>query len=275
LLISVTSVFAQKSTFEPVPQLWEDTAINPHDFTDAFYLMQGINPKNIIGRRNGEDGLSVISYSSNPNHTSVRVIATIPAYDENGDMIFWYPLGELQGYAFTDDKVGMMLRDTAMNYPIYVFPKTNVAEFRTFANSRQAALMDNSYDPTRRKDINMLGVRLIVTVNYTEKAFSKEGYEMMLYLTKKNGKAADDTPIIRTRDDLIMLEKNGMVDLSRAKFFGGEFAINPTIFDPTNGAIASDAVLWMATKDEKPLPAEDLFVWQFHCLQKTGNWCSQ
>ena len=271
VLVSVGSISAQKGPV--VPPLWEDTAINPHDFTDAYYLMNGINPKTIIDRRTGTDGLSVLSNSSNPFHTNVRIIATIPAYDQNGEMLFWYPLGELQDLNANDDQKAEQLREMAMRSPMYVFPDTTVIEFRTFANNRQAALMDNSWAATADRTVNPLGLRMVYIVHYTEKAFDKESFEMMQYLRKKNGASANDTPIIRTLDDLRMLQKSEMVALDEMKTIGGKFVMGPVITDPTRGVIAPDAFLWMATKDDRHLPSEDLFVWQFHCLQKTGNWC--
>ena len=273
LLVSVGSVSAQKS-IGAVGQLWEDTAINPHDFTTEYYAMFGINAKGIIGRRTGTDGLSVFSPSSNPFHTNVRITATIPAYDQHGDMLFWYPLGELQDYGFNDDKAGAQMREMAANFPIYVFPNTKIASYATFANTRQAALMDNSFSMTNTEDVNPLGIREIIIVNYTEKAFGKEGIEMMDYFVKKNGASADDTPLIRSMEDIQFLLKYEMISADSMKMIGGRYAINPIIFNPTKGAIAQDAFIWMATKDDKPLPSEDAFVWQFHCLQKTGNWCS-
>lgn len=276
LVVSVGSVSAQKSTRGgPITgPLWEDTAINPHDFTVEYYAMHGIQAKGIIDRRTGTDGLSVFSNSSNPFHTNVRVIATMPAYDQNGDMLFWYPLGELQDYGFNEDKAGAQLRETATNFPIYVFPNTKVVSYRTFANTRQAALMDNSFSTTNTEDSNPLGIREIITINFTEKAFGKDGFEMMDYFLKKNGVSADDTPLIRSMEDIQLLLKYEMVTADTMKGIGGgRYAINPIIFNPTNGVIAQDAFLWLATKDDRPLPSEDIFVWQFHCLQKTGNWC--
>jgi hypothetical protein len=171
VLVSVGSISAQKG---PVgPPLWEDTAINPHDYTDAYYLMNGINPKTIIDRRTGTDGLSVVSPSSNPFHTNVRIIATAPAYDQNGEMIFWYPLGELRDLGTNDDRQGQMLLEMAMRSPMYIFPDSTIIEFRTFANNRQAALMDNTWAATNDKELNPLGLRMVYIVNYTEKAFEK------------------------------------------------------------------------------------------------------
>ena len=139
---------------------------------------------------------------------------------------------------------------------------------------RQAALMDNSFSMSNTEDSNPLGIRQIITVNYTEKALGKEGIEMMGYFLKKNGASADDTPLIRSVDDIQVLLKYELITADTTKMIGGRYAINPIIFNPTKGAIAQDAFLWSAIKGDKPLPDEDIFVWQFHCLQKTGNWCS-
>jgi len=275
-ILAAGSAVAQKQVIGsgPIRQFAEDTAINPHDFTDAYYEMNGIISKGIIGRRDGTDGLSVFSNSSNPYHRNIRVIATIPAYDQNGDMIFWYPLGDLQDYGFTDDKVGVFAREMAMQFPIYVFPNMKILDYRTFANNRQAALMDNSLSSTNGQDVNPLGIRVVVVVNYTEKAFQKESYEMMDFMMKKNGASADDTPLIKTMDDLNMLAKHELVDARPWEIAGGRYTISTPIYDPTKGAIAQDAFLWMTTQDGHTLPSEDGFIWQFHCLKKTGNWCS-
>lgn len=275
LLISGGSISAQKvkSAGVLVTPLAEDTAINPHDFTNDYYEVNGIVGKVIMNRRNGSDGLSVFSKSSNPFHTDVRVIATIPAYDPNGGILFWYPLGEIEYYGFTDDKVGIEMREMADLFPFYVFPHSKIDDYRTFANNRQAALMDNTWSMIAGQ-MNPLGIRKIIFVRYTEKAFTKEGFEIMGYMAKKNGLAADDTPILRTLEDLQLMTKTEMISLTAAKG-GWTYAIAPALLDPTNGVIARDAFLWFATKDGYPLPSEQMFEYQFGCLQKTGNWCKQ
>ena len=274
LLFSGMSISAQKAKSGVlVIPFAEDTAINPHDFTNDYYEVNGIVGKGIINRRNGSDGLSIFSSSSNPFHTNVRVIATIPAYDPNGGMLFWYPLGEIEEYGFTADRVGIEAREMADMFPVYIFPHSKIDHYRTFANNRQAPLMDNTWSMIAGQ-MNPLGIRKIVIVNYTEKAFTKDGIEMMEYMAAKNGMGADDTPILRTFDDLQMMIKTELISMAPEK---GPFSyvIAPTLADPTNGVIAPDAFLWFATKDGTPLPTEKMFAVQFGCLQTTGNWCKQ
>jgi hypothetical protein len=269
ILLFAGSAFGQTTSYSSFA---EDTAINPHDFTDKYYASNGVYAPGIFGRRNGTDALSVFSNSSNPIHTNVRVVATMPGYNENGEIVFWYPLGELQYGGFTRDKTGMQARDLASHFPIYVFPDTSVIDFRTFANTRQAALLDNTFSQADRY-MNPLGLREIFAVNYTEKAFGKDGFEMMEYFGKKNGMSLNNTPIIRTMEDLSFLMKYEMIEVSAQKYNGGHYAIDPEIMDPVNGAIAPDAFLWMATIDGQPLASEMIFVQQFNCLKKIGTWC--
>jgi hypothetical protein len=272
-----TAAAAQKM---PTPTLWEDTATNPHDFTDEYYASNGILSKEIIGRRTGDDLLSVLSPSSNPNHTWVRVIATLPAYGPSEEILFWYPLGRLNDRGFTGDKLGVIARETALGTPLYVFPMRSDAEFASFTDMRQSALFGPSETYYSDREPIKLLARRIVEVRYTEKAFDKESFEMMQYMLGKNGAGVDGLPIIRSMADLSTLAKHEMVSFGTKSLWEdptlrSEFAITPAIADPTGGAIAQDAFLLMPTVDGKPLPAEQFFATQFGCLKKAGYWCNK
>jgi hypothetical protein len=254
--------------------LWEDTAINPHDFTNAYYAANGILGRSILHRRTGSDGLSVFGNSSNPYHRNIRVIATIPAYDQDGGMLFWYPLGEVGADGFTVDEVGWQARQMAELFPIYVFPTSRLDDSRIYATTRQAALIDNTWMMTTQRNLNPLGLRQVFFVNFTAKAFTKEGIEMMNFMGKKNGMSVDDTPVLKSMDDLQMMVKHEMVAVMPNKMFP-TYAIAPVILNPTKGVIALDAFLLFATKDGTPLPTEMMFSSQFGCLQKVREWCTE
>ena len=280
ILITFTFTFpttAQKTVRQrPIPIV--DTAINPHDFTNDYYFNNGINPKEIIGRRTGTDGLSVFGISSDPTHSSVRVIATLPGYDQDGNIVFWYPLGDLTAYGFTDDKIGVLARETAKLYPIYIFPDLNNKGSHNFEANRQAPLVDDSWSMYMGKALNPVGVREVFFVNYTEKAFGKENAEIMAYFAKKNGLATDDTPIIKTVDDIKVLRAYdlisfGSMTLDPDRPIMDMFIMSPIIRDPLKGVIAKDAFILMAEKDGDCLPTEEIFEWHFNCLQTTGSWC--
>jgi hypothetical protein len=275
-------VTAQKKPPTPVPPLWEDTAINPHDFNDSFYQANGVVSKLIIERRNGADLLSVFSPSSNPTHSAVRVLATLPGYGPKGEMMYWFPLGELNHNGFTDDKNGVIARENALASAIYFFPVKvdNANGVFSYNNVRQAALfapMTTYYaDPPG----SFIGLRLIVRVDYTAAAHDPKFAGMMKYLMDKNGEAVDGMPIIQTIDDLEMLKAEQLVSFETKAVWDdsplhGAFSIAPVIFDPTGGVIARDAFLLMPTHEGLPMPSEQIFATQFGCLQKTGTWCRE
>jgi len=273
-------VTAQKSDDGSFPTLWEDTTNNPHDYTNRFYESNGVNPKAIIVRRTGLDGLSVFGYTSNPNNSAVRVLITMPAYDQYGGLTFWYPLGELQYDGFTTDRIGAHTREFAKYFPIYVFPVPNVKSFNSITNGRQAALIDDSWVKSSGLDSNLnpLGMRQIRIVSYTEKAFAQDGFEMMDYFGKKNGFATDGTPLIRSFDDIQLLLKSELItadpiDPEIRRPYGGQYAISPMIDVTTQGVIAKDAFLWMPSRDGKWMPDEKMFLYQFNCMQKYGELC--
>ena len=270
LVFTVTS-----SAQRPFPGSW-DTSINPHDFTNQFYKQNGVIAKEINWRRDGADGLSVFDTLKN---RGVRVTATVPASDQNGQIYFWSPLGELTNAAFTNDKVGFFAREMASHFPMYLFPDEKYIHYNTIANTRQAPLMDNSWAGLWPGVVNPLGLRQIFLVNYNAKAFTPESAEVMEYLMKKNGYATDKTPIIKTIEDMEILKKyecitiDDMGPTNTDQMYRGTYAIAPVIVDPTKGVIAPDAFLYFSTKDGKPLASEMIFVDQFKCLQQLGDWC--
>jgi hypothetical protein len=103
---------------------------------------------------------------------------------------------------------------------------------------------------------------------------------MMAFFIEKNGRATDNTAIIRTMDDLRFLSETGFVTIEPVARPMSDLApraegylLGPMISDPRNGFIRKDAFLLLATKDGLPLPAEEPFANNFQCLQATGEWC--
>jgi hypothetical protein len=245
----------------------------PHDFNDEYYAANGINAPYIVARRTGTDFLSVFGESSNPAHRNVRVLITLPAYDENGGIRFWTPLGNLNEKGFTDDATGAEAREMAALYPIYVFPKTEDPQLASFTNTRQAALIDLSQDSIHYLG-NPLGLRMVFLVNFTEKAFNtKEGFLMMQNLEKKNGLSLEGTPLIKDKADIDELLTGDFITLEKRDLWDdpqitGAYALSPIIKTETNELIAQDAFLIMVTRNEQPLPDERIFVDTFNYLKK-------
>jgi hypothetical protein len=274
ILTFTLSLPAQKRVRTTILPLAEDTSLNPHDFTDEYYAKNGVSPKYILGRRTGTDFLSVFGISSNPTHRNVRVLATLPAYSDTGEILFWTPLGEFNPEGFTEDGLGAEARLMADNNPIYVFPRHNLPSF-SFGNSRQAPLIYETQTYLYEKG-NPLGLRLILLVNFNDKAFNtKEGAQIMKYMQDKNGLSLDGTPIIKDLNDLVILTKYECVNIQKRGFrddtdYAGYYAISPVIREPLKGVIAPDAFLFTGLA-----PDETAFLREFSCLQKTGDWCSE
>jgi hypothetical protein len=247
-------------------------AVTPHDFSNDYYIQHGVSFKGLIWRRTGSDGLSVID----PRQDTVRVIVTVPSYDQSGAISYWYPLGELTNAGFLDTEVGILARETAKFFPMYVFPDEKYINYNTIANTRQAPIIDNSWNQMGMRIPNPLGLREMFLVKYTEKAHSKDGVKMMDYMAQKNGRGTDSMPIMNTVADIQMLYADGYIILETPGEGPdrGHYAVAPLITDPTNGVIAPDAFLWMSTRTGYPLEREMMFVDQFACLQKLHTWCA-
>src|SRR5262245_43875624 len=90
-----------------------DEADRNYDFTDAFYLRNGVNPAGLVNRRTGTDGLSVFDTPFFPTQRDVRVTLTLPAYSHSGDLRFWNVLGEFDVASFTNNAAGRAARTLA------------------------------------------------------------------------------------------------------------------------------------------------------------------
>lgn len=245
----------------------------PYDFTDAYYLKNGVNPTAIFNRVNGTAPRSVIDVPYFASQRNIRVRSTNPAYSDNGNMTFWTVLGDLNAAGFTNDAAGKKAKELADKYILYVFP-TKTGNPIGLGNNRQADIVDlrNGYfsnDP--------LGLWLHVWVSYTDKAFNtSDGKKMLADLEKKNGLALDGTPIIRTASELENLLSKGFAAKRLRKSDGSEgpmYGICPVIKDPTNGGIAPDAFLNYVKKADGT-PLEPYFVTAFNNLLNGGTWTS-
>lgn len=241
--------------------------LRPFDFTDKYYFQNGVLADLLIGRKNGADGESVFDSTNEPKYTNVRITETFPAYDENGNTIFWNYYAGLPKYAFTEDENGSRAVNLAFSTPLYVFPSATVKE-----SDRQAALI-------RTKDTyfekNEIGVSGVFFVEYTERSNTEVGRAELQGLAKRNGLSLDGTPIIKTEDEIFALVKEGLVVLHQPGLdveFQTPFAIAKVMQFPSGG-ITPDAFL-NYVKDEggKPLPSEAHIVSTFECF-KTGGIC--
>ncbi|HEV7646476.1 MAG TPA: hypothetical protein VGO50_21255 [Pyrinomonadaceae bacterium] len=243
------------------------------DFTDQYYAQNGVDIAKIFNRRQVTgNGNSVFD---NPNFSfqrNVRASRLNPAYSDNGTPTFWAVMGDLDNGGFLNNRAGQRARDIANSYILYVFP-TRTGNQIGLGNNRQADIVDLrggyfSNDP--------LGLWLHVWVSYTDAAFNtREGQKQLTQLQRKNGLAADGTPIIKTLSELNNLLDKG---LARKRFRnpdgseGPMYGICPVIKDPTDGGIVVIDTLAQVRVNGEPLEPELLR--QFDSLRLIGDWAN-
>ena len=261
----VASLFAG-AAFAATPAR-ADVTDRLYDFTDAYYVQNGLNPAKLAGRKQAPSASAVID---NPNFVSqrnVRIIGMGGTYTANGSIAYFAVLAGFGPDGFTGDAAGQRARQLADSYAEYLFPKRGTDPVG-LGSQRQATVQDTDHgyfsnDP--------LGLWLHVWVNYTEKAFStKEGQKALADLQKKNGLALDGTPIIKTTSDIANLASKGLVTLS-TRNDGLRYAVCPEIRDPRRGGIAPDAFINPLRKPDGSF-LDSAFSTNFASLQKTGEW---
>lgn len=237
------------------------------DFTDAYYMQNGVNPAAIDGRRQP----GPLAATDTPNFSfqrPVRALLTLPAYDHSGNAWYFTVLGGLSANAFTADAAGQRERQIADMSPEYIFPRQGTDPLGLGA-LRQSVMLDmrNGYFSN-----NKLGIWIHTWISYTSKALNTaDGQKTMNDLAKRNGRDLDGTAIIASVSEIEDLFKKGFITKTvRPLNDVLRYAICPVIKDPTDGGIARDQFLAITRKaDGTALETE--FLQNFNSLQTTGR----
>ena len=246
----------------------------PFDFTDEFYRANGVEPTLLEGRVTGMDPVSVIDVSPDPTRRDVRVLLTIPAFGDSGDINYFGVFAEVPPEAFTDDVAGRKARAIAEEAPIYIFPRAGGVATEILPK-RQEDLIDLRHGYFSG---NPLGLWVFVFVHYTEAALATPaGQEALADLADRNGVDADGTPVIATLGEIESLADDGFIALVRRATDGSEgppWSVCPVLEDPRGGAIAIDAFLAFTTGPTgEHLPSLAEFINEFGCLKHIHDWC--
>ena len=242
--------------------------LRPFDFTDDYYLKNGVDPKLIVDRRTGFDANSVVDFIDSEIHRNVRIIGTYPTCDPKGNIMYYAGLGEIAKSAFTKDENGERALSLAHQYPVYAFPSMTAKH-----KSRQANVSEIEDDYFKQ---NPLGVSVIVDVEFTSKAFTKDGAREVAGILGRNGVSLDRTYLILKVEEIDLLTWKGLVTQSLRGADGTKpgYMLKQVIENPQRGALSPDAFLMMVlNQHQRPLDGEMEFVDQFECLQQRGTWC--
>ena len=251
-----------------------DVDDRPFDFTDAFYLANGVNPAAIIGRPQ-PDGVNAVTDNNvpGPEYRNVRLLDHAACWDHSGHITYFHVVGLLFPNTFTASGAGAEARKIAETYKIYEFPRASAPPLSVFPKNQDAVVdLTNGYfsnDP--------LGAWQVNIVHYTPAAFNTPaGQAALADLAAENGYTLDGTPVIKTLSDIENLLADGLItvvippdDGSALRWF-----MCPIPQDLTDGTIAPDAEVTVTMLDNGlPLPAAAEHVREFHCLQQFGDFC--
>lgn len=259
----------------------------PFDFSDAFYLENGINSANLIvrvGTPSRPQNVWVLDNSNtDPRKSNIRNLETAAAFDIDGNLTYFNVMAVLDPSAFTNDAAGVRARTIADSFRAFFFPKTA-------RNSDGSPVEPVSLDfavTSRRQDnlfetkteyfcTNLVGFWVADFVIYTKEALKNKNKAFMDAIANRNGRDADGTPILKKVAEVEDLITRGFVEIRQNPFTGGagtRWLICPDILDPRNGAIAPDAFLLLANRvngtDVTPAYRSN-----FSCLKTTGNFCT-
>ena len=239
-----------------------------YDFTDAYYLENGVNPALISGRMQAGTGIAVNDTPHFPFQRNVRALLTLPAYDHSGDINYFTVLGGISANAFTNNAAGRQARAIADSFTEFLFPQAGTDPIGfTF---RQSSLLDMRHgyfgaDP--------LGIWIHKWVNFSSTALNTPaGRQFLNTLALRNGRSLDGTPIISNLSDINNLLSRGYITVTtRPNNDPLRYAICPVIEDPTDGGIALDQFLAITLKADGT-PVEPSFLENFESLRTTGDW---
>jgi hypothetical protein len=191
----------------------------PFDFSDAFYLANGINHANILDRVGGPNSASAFvmdNSNTDPNRNSIRITETTGGFDREGNQLYYTINGFLMPNAFTNDAAGQKAMDIANKFEAYIFPKASGDPLSPALSNRRQDNLFNTIDGYFVN--NPIGTWIAVFISYTPAAFNTaQGQKILAALAAKNGTDLDGTPMIRSTKEIDFLEGKGLaVEQTRA-----------------------------------------------------------
>jgi hypothetical protein len=217
----------QRLRYRPTLE-WLESRLNPgvsgppFDFSNAFYLANGIDPAKILNRVGSPNAASasvVDNSNTDPTRTNIRITETTGGFDHDGNVLYYTINGFVNPDTFTNNAAGQAAKATAEFFTAYIFPKASGDPFSPALSNRR---QDNVFDTRNGYSVaNPLGVWTAQFVSFTPAAFNTAaGQAALAALAKLNGTDLDGTPIIKTAMEVDGLVKKGFA-LERPRNFDG------------------------------------------------------
>jgi hypothetical protein len=187
----------------------------PFDFSNAFYLANGIDPSKIanrVGTATSASAFVVDNSNTNPDRTNIRIIETTGGFNHEGNPLYYTVNGFVDRDTFTNNAAGQKALATAQFFTAYIFPKASGDPLGIALSNRR---QDNVFDTRNGYFIaNPLGIWQPVFVSFTPAAFNTDvGRATLAQLAAKNGTNLDGTPVITQAIEVDDLRKKGLVAL--------------------------------------------------------------
>jgi hypothetical protein len=196
----------------------------PFDFSNAFYLANGINPSLIqsrVGTATSASAFVVDNSNTNPDQNNIRITETTGGFDRAGTPLYYTINGFVNPNTFTNDAAGQAAMQIANKFEAYIFPKASGDPLSPALSNRRQDNVFNTIDGYFVN--NPLGLWSAVFVSYTPAAFNTAaGQKALAALAAKNGTDLDGTPIIRTPKELDILEGKGFATEQRRNVDGSQ-----------------------------------------------------
>jgi hypothetical protein len=196
----------------------------PFDFSNSFYLANGIDPSKIMDRVGGPTSASafvVDNSNTSPDRTDIRITETTGGFDRAGTVLYYTINGFVNPGTFTADAAGQKAMQTAEKFEAYIFPKASGDPLSPALSNRRQDNVFNTKDGYFTT--NPLGVWTAVFVRYMPAAFNTAaGQKALAELAARNGTDLDGTPVIRTPMELDGLERKGFAAEQHRNFDGSQ-----------------------------------------------------
>jgi len=276
--------------------------IPPFDFSDTFYLSNGLDPTRIVFRidANGTGGGKFDPSFPSPQLSQIRETFYTGTFDRNGLINFTSILGVLvNSHSFLTTPIGQNMHSVADSFQAFVFPKQPSNGGSTLTSTvcnppggaaPQPCVTLSPVAANRRENtmfdtratyfcIDLIQVWLAEYVIYTPAAFTDGGKKALKAIAQANGTTFDGTPVLNTLDQINSLQAQGLVTLAEVPDTvaddgsqGVRYVVCDVMQDPTDGTVTPDGVLVDAKHTDGTSVTPD-FVAEFGCLQQTGNYC--
>lgn len=190
----------------------------PFDFSDEFYIQNGIDPAAILKRAGNPDrnplDWTIDDTNTDLNRRNIRLLQTTGGFNNSGGLIYYSIMGMVMPSTFTNDAAGQQAKEIANRFRAFIFPKRqpdgSVKLDPGLGNRRQ----DNVFD-TRNGYFsnNPLGLWILAFVAYTPQAFTPEGQRVLAPIAAANGTDLDGTPILTSASLIDNLVSQGLAQI--------------------------------------------------------------